>query len=69
MDAVLVGTSLNRALSLHALLSVSLITQVGECSRGFEAPLDLPLGRGLCLRASSMPRLAVELQVPTVYLL
>ncbi|XP_054870114.1 voltage-dependent R-type calcium channel subunit alpha-1E-like isoform X5 [Amphiprion ocellaris] len=36
--------------------------QVGECSRGIEAPLELPLGRGLCVRASSMPRLAVELQ-------
>ncbi|KAM6918746.1 voltage-dependent R-type calcium channel subunit alpha-1E [Xenentodon cancila] len=35
---------------------------VGECSWGIEAPLDLPVGRGLCLRASSMPRLAVELQ-------
>ncbi|XP_035491077.1 voltage-dependent R-type calcium channel subunit alpha-1E isoform X3 [Scophthalmus maximus] len=35
---------------------------VGECSRGFEAPLELPLGRGLCVRASSMPRLAVESQ-------
>ncbi|XP_038573807.1 voltage-dependent R-type calcium channel subunit alpha-1E isoform X3 [Micropterus salmoides] len=35
---------------------------VGECSRGIEAPLELPLGRGLCVRASSMPRLAVELQ-------
>ncbi|KAM7379435.1 hypothetical protein PAMP_004984 [Pampus punctatissimus] len=36
--------------------------QVGECSRGIEAPLELPLGRGLCVRASSMPRLAVESQ-------
>ncbi|XP_055360013.1 voltage-dependent R-type calcium channel subunit alpha-1E-like isoform X4 [Betta splendens] len=35
---------------------------VGECSRGIEAPLELPLGRGLCVRASSVPRLAVELQ-------
>ncbi|XP_036939940.1 voltage-dependent R-type calcium channel subunit alpha-1E isoform X3 [Acanthopagrus latus] len=35
---------------------------VGECSLGIEAPLELPLGRGLCVRASSMPRLAVELQ-------
>ncbi|XP_019203830.1 voltage-dependent R-type calcium channel subunit alpha-1E isoform X3 [Oreochromis niloticus] len=35
---------------------------VGECSRGIEAPLELPLGRGLCVRASSMPRLAVESQ-------
>ncbi|CAK6957645.1 voltage-dependent R-type calcium channel subunit alpha-1E-like [Scomber scombrus] len=36
--------------------------QVGECSRGIETPLELPLGRGLCVRASSMPRLAVESQ-------
>ncbi|XP_037643597.1 voltage-dependent R-type calcium channel subunit alpha-1E isoform X1 [Sebastes umbrosus] len=35
---------------------------VGECSRGIEAPQELPLGRGLCVRASSMPRLAVESQ-------
>ncbi|KAK1878471.1 putative voltage-dependent R-type calcium channel subunit alpha-1E [Dissostichus eleginoides] len=35
---------------------------VGECSRGIEAPQELPIGRGLCVRASSMPRLAVELQ-------
>ncbi|XP_050925932.1 voltage-dependent R-type calcium channel subunit alpha-1E isoform X2 [Lates calcarifer] len=35
---------------------------VGECSRGIEAPLELPVGRGLCVRASSMPRLAVESQ-------
>ncbi|XP_029686834.1 voltage-dependent R-type calcium channel subunit alpha-1E-like isoform X4 [Takifugu rubripes] len=35
---------------------------VGECSRGVESPLELPLGRGLCLRASSLPRLAVETQ-------
>ncbi|KAM3865783.1 LOW QUALITY PROTEIN: voltage-dependent R-type calcium channel subunit alpha-1E-like [Diretmus argenteus] len=35
---------------------------VGECSRVIEAPLELPLGRGLCVRASSMPRLAVESQ-------
>ncbi|XP_032387144.1 voltage-dependent R-type calcium channel subunit alpha-1E isoform X2 [Etheostoma spectabile] len=35
---------------------------VGECSRGIEAPQELSLGRGLCVRASSMPRLAVELQ-------
>ncbi|XP_034469409.1 voltage-dependent R-type calcium channel subunit alpha-1E-like isoform X3 [Hippoglossus hippoglossus] len=35
---------------------------VGECSGGIEAPLELPVGRGLCVRASSMPRLAVELQ-------
>ncbi|XP_028283639.1 voltage-dependent R-type calcium channel subunit alpha-1E-like [Parambassis ranga] len=35
---------------------------VGECSRGIKAPLELPLGRGLCVRASSMPRLAVESQ-------
>ncbi|XP_063742041.1 voltage-dependent R-type calcium channel subunit alpha-1E-like isoform X1 [Eleginops maclovinus] len=33
---------------------------VGECSRGIEAPLSI--GRGLCVRASSMPRLAVEWQ-------
>ncbi|XP_078790161.1 voltage-dependent R-type calcium channel subunit alpha-1E isoform X6 [Oryzias latipes] len=32
--------------------------QVGECKWGIE----LPLGKGLCVRASSMPRLAVELQ-------
>ncbi|XP_024129220.1 voltage-dependent R-type calcium channel subunit alpha-1E isoform X3 [Oryzias melastigma] len=32
--------------------------QVGDCKWGIE----LPLGRGLCVRASSMPRLAVELQ-------
>lgn len=38
---------------------------MGECSRGIEAPLELPLGRGLCVRASSMPRLAVESQVHT----
>ncbi|XP_076000695.1 voltage-dependent R-type calcium channel subunit alpha-1E [Genypterus blacodes] len=37
-------------------------TVVGECSRGNEAQLELPLGRGLCVRASSMPRLTVELQ-------
>lgn len=36
---------------------------MGECSRGVESPLELPLGRGLCLRASSLPRLAVETQV------
>ncbi|KAM7400508.1 hypothetical protein PAMA_004951 [Pampus argenteus] len=36
--------------------------QVGECSRGIETPRELPLGRGLCVRASSMPRLAVESQ-------
>ncbi|KAM4557573.1 voltage-dependent R-type calcium channel subunit alpha-1E isoform 4-T4 [Fundulus diaphanus] len=35
---------------------------VGECIWGIEAPLELPLGRGLCVRASSMPRLAVESQ-------
>ncbi|XP_074507596.1 voltage-dependent R-type calcium channel subunit alpha-1E-like isoform X1 [Sebastes fasciatus] len=35
---------------------------VGECSRGIEAPQELPLGRGLYVRASSMPRLAVESQ-------
>ncbi|XP_067331062.1 voltage-dependent R-type calcium channel subunit alpha-1E isoform X3 [Channa argus] len=35
---------------------------VGECTRGIETPLELPLGRGLCMRASSMPRLAVEPQ-------
>ncbi|XP_049453892.1 voltage-dependent R-type calcium channel subunit alpha-1E-like [Epinephelus fuscoguttatus] len=35
---------------------------VGECSGGIEAPQELPLGRGLCVRASSMPRLAVESQ-------
>ncbi|KAM3604922.1 uncharacterized protein V6R79_018100 [Siganus canaliculatus] len=37
-------------------------TPVIECSGGIEAPLELPLGRGLCVRASSMPRLAVESQ-------
>ncbi|XP_062413828.1 voltage-dependent R-type calcium channel subunit alpha-1E [Pungitius pungitius] len=35
---------------------------VGGCSRGIEAPQELPLGTGLCARASSMPRLAVESQ-------
>uniref|UniRef100_A0A3B5ALJ0 Voltage-dependent calcium channel type A subunit alpha-1 n=1 Tax=Stegastes partitus TaxID=144197 RepID=A0A3B5ALJ0_9TELE len=44
-------------------LRQQLEAQVGECSRGIEAPLELPVGRGLCVRASSMPRLAVELQV------
>ncbi|XP_014894745.1 voltage-dependent R-type calcium channel subunit alpha-1E isoform X6 [Poecilia latipinna] len=35
---------------------------VGECIWGIKIPLELPLGRGLCVRASSMPRLAVEPQ-------
>ncbi|XP_037538108.1 voltage-dependent R-type calcium channel subunit alpha-1E [Nematolebias whitei] len=35
---------------------------VGECFWGIGTPLELPLGRGPCVRASSMPRLAVELQ-------
>ncbi|XP_043990096.1 voltage-dependent R-type calcium channel subunit alpha-1E-like isoform X2 [Gambusia affinis] len=35
---------------------------VGQCIWGIKVPLELPLGRGLCVRASSMPRLAVELQ-------
>ncbi|XP_058483634.1 voltage-dependent R-type calcium channel subunit alpha-1E-like isoform X1 [Solea solea] len=35
---------------------------VGVCRRGIEAPLEFPLGKGLCVRASSMPRLAVESQ-------
>ncbi|XP_023190924.1 voltage-dependent R-type calcium channel subunit alpha-1E-like isoform X1 [Xiphophorus maculatus] len=35
---------------------------VGECIWGIKIPLELPLGRGLCVRASSMPRLAVESQ-------
>ncbi len=39
-----------------------------ECSIGIEAPLELPIGRGLCVRASSMPRLAVELQVHTSFM-
>uniref|UniRef100_A0AAV2JP78 Voltage-dependent calcium channel alpha-1 subunit IQ domain-containing protein n=1 Tax=Knipowitschia caucasica TaxID=637954 RepID=A0AAV2JP78_KNICA len=34
---------------------------VVQCTRGLVVPLEL-LGRGLCSRASSMPRLAVELQ-------
>ncbi|XP_074544873.1 voltage-dependent R-type calcium channel subunit alpha-1E-like isoform X3 [Halichoeres trimaculatus] len=35
---------------------------VGECTLGIEPPMELPQGRGLCVRASSMPRLAVDLQ-------
>ncbi|XP_072297751.1 voltage-dependent R-type calcium channel subunit alpha-1E-like isoform X2 [Eucyclogobius newberryi] len=34
---------------------------VVQCTRGLVVPLEL-LGRGLCFRASSMPRLAVDLQ-------
>ncbi|KAI3374886.1 hypothetical protein L3Q82_021425 [Scortum barcoo] len=37
---------------LSVLLSLSPV-EVDECSRGIEAPLELPLGRGLCVRASS----------------
>ncbi|XP_056149220.1 voltage-dependent R-type calcium channel subunit alpha-1E-like [Lampris incognitus] len=35
---------------------------VGKSSRSMGASLELPLGRGLCARASSMPRLAVDSQ-------
>uniref|UniRef100_A0A1A8SCM2 Calcium channel, voltage-dependent, R type, alpha 1E subunit n=1 Tax=Nothobranchius rachovii TaxID=451742 RepID=A0A1A8SCM2_9TELE len=35
---------------------------VGRCIWAIHAPLELPLGRGLCARASSLPRLAVEPQ-------
>ncbi|XP_038859124.1 voltage-dependent R-type calcium channel subunit alpha-1E-like [Salvelinus namaycush] len=35
----------------------------GECSGLIPDPLELPFGRGLCVRASSMPRLSVEPQV------
>ncbi|XP_061878488.1 voltage-dependent R-type calcium channel subunit alpha-1E-like [Entelurus aequoreus] len=35
---------------------------VGEGRWGIVAPLDVPLGRGLCVRASSVPRLAVGWQ-------
>uniref|UniRef100_A0A087Y9U6 Calcium voltage-gated channel subunit alpha1 E n=1 Tax=Poecilia formosa TaxID=48698 RepID=A0A087Y9U6_POEFO len=38
------------------------LRKVGECIWGIKIPLELPLGRGLCVRASSMPRLAVEPQ-------
>uniref|UniRef100_A0A3P8VPZ1 Calcium voltage-gated channel subunit alpha1 E n=2 Tax=Cynoglossus semilaevis TaxID=244447 RepID=A0A3P8VPZ1_CYNSE len=35
---------------------------VGDCSMGIKATLELPMGVGLCVRASSMPRLTVDLQ-------
>ncbi|CAB1448514.1 unnamed protein product [Pleuronectes platessa] len=49
-------------LLVHNLTLFLSFLEVGEWSGGIEAPLELPVGRGLCVRASSMPRLAVELQ-------